>query len=51
MADSIPKILIVGGGVIGIEFAYFFNALGSKVCVIDIENILSSVDLSSRLCL
>ncbi len=46
VADSIPKsILIVGAGVIGIEFAYFFNSLGSKVSVIDIEeNILSTAD-------
>ncbi len=46
VAETIPKsILIVGGGAIGIEFAYFFNSLGSKVCVIDIEkNILSSID-------
>ena len=31
-----PKeIIIVGSGAIGIEFAYFYNSLGSKVTVIE----------------
>ena len=39
------KMLIVGAGVIGIEFAYFYNSLGVDVTVIDLENsILSSLD-------
>jgi dihydrolipoamide dehydrogenase len=29
------KLLVVGGGVIGIEFAYFFNALGVQVTVVE----------------
>ena len=43
---ELPKsILIVGSGAIGIEFASFFNALGSKVTVIDIaDRILLSED-------
>ena len=33
-----PKeILIVGAGAIGIEFAYFFNAYGTKVTVIEMQ--------------
>ncbi len=34
---ALPKsILIVGGGVIGLEFACFFNALGTQVSVLEI---------------
>ncbi|MDM8516755.1 FAD-dependent oxidoreductase, partial [Desulfobacterales bacterium HSG16] len=34
--EEIPKsILIVGGGVIGCEFAFILNALGSKVTVVE----------------
>lgn len=34
--DTMPESLtVIGGGVIGMEFAAFFNALGSKVCVIE----------------
>lgn len=29
------KMLVVGGGVIGIEFGYFFNALGVEVTVVE----------------
>ncbi len=33
-----PKeILIVGAGAIGIEFAYFFNAFGTKVTVVEMQ--------------
>lgn len=35
--DSLPKnILIVGGGVIGCEFACAFNKLGSKVTIVEV---------------
>jgi hypothetical protein len=34
--ESIPKsITIIGGGVIGMEFAFIFNALGSEVHVVE----------------
>ncbi len=41
-----PKeIIIIGAGAIGIEFAYFFNAFGSKVTVIEMmPNILPVED-------
>lgn len=40
-----PEIVIVGGGVIGIEFAYIFAQLGSKVTVVEMmERILPMVD-------
>ena len=36
MLEKQPKeILIVGAGAIGIEFAYFFNAYGTKVTVVE----------------
>ncbi|GBU08754.1 dihydrolipoyl dehydrogenase [Bacteroidales bacterium] len=43
---ELPKSLIViGGGVIGIEFACFFNALGTKVFVVEMmDEILSGMD-------
>jgi dihydrolipoamide dehydrogenase len=34
--DKIPKkMIIVGSGAIGVEFAYFYNAMGSEVTVIE----------------
>ena len=44
--NSLPKsILIVGSGAIGIEFASFYNMLGSKVTVIELsERILNAED-------
>ena len=44
--QEVPKsINIIGGGVIGIEFAYIFSHLGAKVTVIELmEQILPMVD-------
>lgn len=44
--DDIPKsVAIIGGGVIGIEFAYIFSLLGVKVTVFELmENILPMID-------
>jgi len=44
--SSIPKdLLIIGGGVIGMEFACLFNGLGSKVTVIEmLPEIISTED-------
>lgn len=37
VADIVPKsLLVVGSGAIGIEFACFFNTLGSKVTVVEV---------------
>lgn len=34
--DSLPKsLVVVGAGAIGVEFAYFYNALGTQVTVIE----------------
>ena len=43
---EIPNsLLIVGGGVIGIEFAAFFNTLGAKVIVVEmLDEILGGMD-------
>ena len=32
------KIIIVGSGAIGIEFAYFYNAMGSEVTIIEFQD-------------
>lgn len=44
--DEQPKeLLVIGGGAIGIEFAYFYSALGTKVTIIEmLENILPIED-------
>ena len=35
--DSVPeRLLVVGSGAIGIEFASFFNSMGSKVTVVEV---------------
>lgn len=53
--DHIPeRLVIVGGGVIGIEFASVFNAFGSKVTVVEfLPGILSQMDsdITKRLAL
>jgi dihydrolipoamide dehydrogenase len=43
---SIPKeMVIIGGGYIGVEFATFFNLLGSKVTIVEIlESILPGLE-------
>ena len=48
--NNIPKeVVIVGGGVIGIEFACFYNAIGSKVHVLEIcQDILMAEDSEIR---
>jgi dihydrolipoamide dehydrogenase len=44
--QEVPATLaVIGGGAIGLEFAYFFNALGSKVTVIEaLPHILPAED-------
>lgn len=44
--DSIPKTLaVIGGGVIGMELACIFNALGTKITVIEfLPSILAQID-------
>ena len=44
--DTLPgSIVIIGGGVIGVEFAYPFSALGVKVTVLELmDHILPMVD-------
>ena len=37
--NNIPKnILIIGGGIIGMEMSCFYHALGSKITVVEISN-------------
>jgi len=39
------EVVIVGGGYIGVEFATIFNALGSKVTIVEIlDNILAGIE-------
>ena len=48
--DTLPqKLTIIGGGVIGIEFATLYSTLGTKVTVIErSENILMQIDHEIR---
>ena len=45
-AKELPdSLLIIGGGVIGIEFASFYNTLGTKVIVVEmLDEILTGMD-------
>lgn len=47
--DKLPEsITIIGGGAIGVEFAYFFNAFGVKVTVVEmLEQLLPLEDKES----
>lgn len=44
--DRVPEsLIVVGGGVIGIEFASIYNAFGSQVTVVEmLPNVLAQVD-------
>lgn len=44
--EDIPKsIIIAGGGAVGIEFAYLFNVLGSKVTILELlDDVLPAED-------
>ena len=45
LAEQPKEIIIIGAGAIGIEFAYFFNAFGTKVTVVEMmPNILPVED-------
>ena len=42
---EIPReLVVVGGGVVGVDFAVLFNALGSKVTVLERYSVLGSLD-------
>lgn len=45
--DELPKeLIVIGAGAIGIEFAYFYSVLGTKVTVIEmLDNILPIEDV------
>ena len=45
-AKAVPEsLLIIGGGVIGMEFASFYNSMGSKVTVVEmLDEILGGMD-------
>lgn len=41
--DTVPSsLLIIGGGAVGLEMACYFNAIGSKVTVIDCQDSIAS---------
>ncbi len=42
--DRPDRLLVVGAGAIGVEFAYFFNALGSKVVLVEILPLLLPIE-------
>jgi dihydrolipoamide dehydrogenase len=46
MPESLPKrLVIIGGGAIGCEFAYFYNAFGTEVTIVELmESLLPNED-------
>lgn len=44
IAKQPKEIIIVGAGAIGIEFAYFFNAYGTKVTVVEMQSRILPVE-------
>ena len=46
MTDRPESLVVIGGGVIGMEFASFFNSLGTKVTVVEmLPEIVAGMDL------
>ena len=46
MTDRPDSLVVIGGGVIGMEFASFFNSLGTKVTVVEmLPEIVAGMDL------
>jgi dihydrolipoamide dehydrogenase len=44
LAEQPKEIIIIGAGAIGIEFAYFFNAFGTKVTVVEMMDRILPVE-------
>lgn len=45
LADIPPRLLVIGGGIIGMEMATVYHALGSKISVVELtEGLLPGVD-------
>ena len=38
------KLVIIGGGAIGVEFAYFYNSIGTEVTLVELEKTLVPVE-------
>lgn len=38
------KILIIGAGAIGVEFAYFYNSIGTEVTIVEIQKTLVPIE-------
>lgn len=47
--DNVPKdFIVIGGGVVGVEFAALYNALGSNVTILQRSQILRTLDKDVR---
>ena len=52
LPKQLKKMIVVGSGAIGIEFAYFFNAMGTEVTIVEyLPNIVpvEDIDVSKQL--
>jgi len=42
--DQPEKMVIIGAGAIGVEFAYFYNAIGTEVTIVELQDSLVPVE-------
>jgi dihydrolipoamide dehydrogenase len=48
MREQPKKLLVIGGGAIGVEFSYFFNAIGTEVHIVEmLDQLLPVEDVDS----
>src|SRR5699024_752706 len=44
LEDKPEKMVIIGAGAIGVEFAYFYNTIGTEVTIVELEDSLVPVE-------
>src|SRR5699024_6178711 len=44
LEDKPQKMVIIGAGAIGVEFAYFYNTIGTEVTIVELEDSLVPVE-------
>ena len=44
LENNLKRLVIVGSGAIGVEFAYFYNAMGTEVTVVEFQDRIVPVE-------